>query len=322
MYRQVHCHWSITNDRRTDGCNSHFFKFCEGDHPSIGSVLAQCVGIDTALLGAWPKKQGDLNDFLVTKTTAMQGDVEHIMILAKWYLFGDKDGIDRDAKLGYKWCERAADLDNPFGKAYQGVCLVCGLGVERDFEEGNDLLVEAASQEVDDEARGKSNSLQNCRFPCNTSVSNRRFILHPDAHFFTDFAAFHLGCFYKHGKYGFRLTLKKAQKWFAKVQSKPTQFMFDSTGGSILEHERLSEPLLLFQTSVSEAIERDSIDEVSSSTATTRSCSKHSSSTNSLDYEQILEPLIVNPPIHASFVPHNQKVSLSVHSICYSLYSL
>ena len=107
-----------------------------------------------------------------------------------------------------------------------------------------------------------------------------------------------------------------------KVQSKPTQFMFDSTGGSILEHERLSEPLLLFQTSVSEAIERDSIDEVSSSTATTRSCSKHSSSTNSLDYEQILEPLIVNPPIHASFVPHNQKVSLSVHSMCYSLYSL
>jgi hypothetical protein len=246
-------------------------------------VLAQCVGIDTALLGAWPKKQGDLNDFSVTKTKAMQGDVEHIMILAKWYLFGDKDGIDRDAKLGYKWCERAADLDNPFGKAYQGVCLVCGLGVERDFEEGNDLLVEAASQEVDDEARGKSNSLQNCRFPCNTSVSNRRFILHPDAHFFTDFAAFHLGCFYKHGKYGFRLTMKKAQKWFAKVQSKPTQFMFDSTAGSILEHERLSEPLLLFQTSVSEAIERDSIDEVSSSTATTRSCSKHSSSTNSLD---------------------------------------
>ena len=30
-------------------------------------VLAQCVGIDTALLGAWPKKQGDLNDFLVIK---------------------------------------------------------------------------------------------------------------------------------------------------------------------------------------------------------------------------------------------------------------
>jgi hypothetical protein len=83
--------------------------------------------------------------------------------------------------------------------------------------------------------------------------------------------------------------------------------MFDSTAGSILEHERLSEPLLLFQTSVSEAKERDSIehDEVSSSTATTRSCSKHSSSTNSFDYEQILEPLIVNPPIHASFVPHN-----------------
>jgi hypothetical protein len=39
--------------------------------------------------------------------------------------------------------------------------LVCGLGVERDFEEGNDLLAEAASQEVDDEARGKLISLQN-----------------------------------------------------------------------------------------------------------------------------------------------------------------
>ena len=64
--------------------------------------------------------------------------------------------------------------------------------------------------------------------------------------------------------------------------------MFDSTGGSIIEDERSSDPLLLFQTNVPVAIERDSIeyDEVSSSTATTRSSSKYSSSTNSLDYEQ------------------------------------
>ncbi len=134
-------------------------------------VLTQCVGIDSALLGAWPKRQANSNDFLVTKTKAMQGDVKHIMILAKWYLFGDKDGIDRDVKLGYNLCERAADLDYPYGKAYQGVCLVRGLGVEKSFEEGYDLLVEAASQKIDDEARGESVFLQNCRFPFNTSVS-------------------------------------------------------------------------------------------------------------------------------------------------------
>jgi hypothetical protein len=104
----------------------------------------------------------------------------------------------------------------------------------------------------------------------------------------TDFAAYHLGCFYEYGKYGFRLDMKEAKKWFAKVQSKQTQFVFDSAGGSILEDERLSEPMLLSQTDVPEAIERDSIepDQFSHSTATTRSSSKYSPSTNSLDYQQ------------------------------------
>jgi len=60
--------------------------------------------------------------------------------------------------------------------------------------------------------------------------------------------------------------------------------MFDSTGGSIIEAEQLSEPLLLFQTNVPEAIERDSVE--SSSNATRRSSSKYSSSTKSMDYEQ------------------------------------
>jgi hypothetical protein len=66
-------------------------------------------------------------DFSVTKTKTMLGDVEHITILAKWHLYGDNDGIELDAKLQYEWC----------------VCLVRGLGVERDFEEGYDLLVES-----------------------------------------------------------------------------------------------------------------------------------------------------------------------------------
>jgi hypothetical protein len=133
-------------------------------------VLAHSSGINTRLLGAWAEKQGNSKDFSVTTKKAMQGDVEHIMILAKWYLFGDKDGIGRNAKLGYEWCERAADLDDSVGKAYQGVCLVRGLGVQRDFEEGYDLLIEAASQQIYDEARGKLVILQNCRFPLNTSV--------------------------------------------------------------------------------------------------------------------------------------------------------
>jgi hypothetical protein len=133
--------------------------------------LVQCEGIETELLGSWAEmKGGETNEISWTKTKAMQGDVNHITILAKWYLFGGKDGIVCDAKLGYIWSKRAADLDNPMCKAYQGVCLVRGYGVEKDWEDGYDLLVETASQEFDCEARGKLSCAcsNTSRFPFRT----------------------------------------------------------------------------------------------------------------------------------------------------------
>jgi len=47
--------------------------------------------------------------------------------------------------------------DNDMNNAYNGYCLITGKeGVEKDWEEGFELLVEAASQKSNDKARGKS----------------------------------------------------------------------------------------------------------------------------------------------------------------------
>ena len=76
--------------------------------------------------------------------------------LAKWYIFGGQIGVECDANKGYKWCKLAADQeDDMLGKAYQGYLLICGLGVGKDWEDGYELLVEAASQESNGVARGK-----------------------------------------------------------------------------------------------------------------------------------------------------------------------
>ncbi|KAL3771447.1 hypothetical protein ACHAW5_000102 [Stephanodiscus triporus] len=217
--------------------------------------LVQCEGIETGLLGSWAEKQnGETNEISLTKTKAMQGDVKHITILAKWYLFGGKDGIVCDAQKGYFWSKRAADLDNPMCKAYQGVCLVRGCGVEKDWEDGYDLLVETASQELDCEARGKLN-----------------------------FAAYCLGRFYERGAYGFKRNIKKAHKWLAKAQSKPSHVV-----DTFLQGDQMSESVLLFGTGAPEAIENYGLerDRLSLSTATMSSSSIYSSSAGSSLHEQ------------------------------------
>lgn len=90
-----------------------------------------------------------------TKLKAEQGDVDQMVILARWYLFGEQDGVDLDLSEGYFWSKKAGDEDSMTGKAYQGFCLVRGLGVERDWEDGYELLIEAANQDLDTAGRGK-----------------------------------------------------------------------------------------------------------------------------------------------------------------------
>lgn len=124
--------------------------------------LIACDELENGIRGAWANekkgKSSSRDRVLDAKTKAKQGDVKQMVTLAEWYLFGETDlGVECDANEGYKWCKLAADEDEDeiVGKAYQGYCLIRGLGVETDWEDGYELLVEVASQESSDIGRGK-----------------------------------------------------------------------------------------------------------------------------------------------------------------------
>ena len=68
-----------------------------------------------------------------------------MMRLARWRLFGERDSVERDVAEGYRLCRRASEQGDAVGKAYEGLCLVRGLGVDQDWEDGYELLIEAAS---------------------------------------------------------------------------------------------------------------------------------------------------------------------------------
>ena len=102
------------------------------------------------------KSTGDRDPVIDAKKKAEEGDVECMLRIGRWYLFGEQDGVECDAVQGYKWCKQAAEQDDMAGKAYQGYCLIRGLGVESSDQWGGyELLAEAASQELNVVGRGK-----------------------------------------------------------------------------------------------------------------------------------------------------------------------
>lgn len=125
--------------------------------------LTACDELENAIRGRWgantdeSKSFGDkLSD---AKAKAKKGDTDEMVKLSEWYLFGQADmGVERDEIEGFKWCKLAADQDDICGKAYEGYCLICGKGIESDWEDGYELLVEAASQDSNDIARGEQQS--------------------------------------------------------------------------------------------------------------------------------------------------------------------
>ncbi|KAL7542570.1 hypothetical protein ACHAXR_011898 [Thalassiosira sp. AJA248-18] len=157
----------------------------------IFAVTGQCIiekllatgGVDRNLIG------GDSDDATAvgreTYDKAQGGSAEHMARLGRMYLYGDTEGIECSEAEGYKWCEKAADSGNTDGMAYQGICLVHGYGVDKNRNEGFELLVEAANE-------GSA------------------------------FAAYKLGSFYYAGVHGFKEDRKRAQKWLSRADTSNT----------------------------------------------------------------------------------------------------
>ena len=123
--------------------------------------LVMCEDINQSILGAWAnvinEDKSTTGDIVFnTEKKAKDGDVEQMIKLAEWYLFGEQDGIDKDAKKAYHWCKLASNEEHVLGKAYLGYCLTVGIGVDHDWEDGYELLFEASSnQHSNGAARGK-----------------------------------------------------------------------------------------------------------------------------------------------------------------------
>lgn len=115
---------------------------------SLIGKLIESGSVDDKYLRKWNDSSLDDDSETVrdTKVRAEEGSAEHMSILSRWYIFGEKEGIQSDKSEAFKWCKKAADLDNPDGKALEGYCYIHGFGVERDRDEGYELLVDAASE--------------------------------------------------------------------------------------------------------------------------------------------------------------------------------
>lgn len=81
--------------------------------------LMACGNLDKKYV--WSDSE-DANSSSVFETIqkAKAGSARHMTILGRWYLFGEKEGIEGNEDEAYKWCKQADNLDDVDGK-------VCGL---------------------------------------------------------------------------------------------------------------------------------------------------------------------------------------------------
>jgi hypothetical protein len=143
--------------------------------------LTECEGLEPILVKKKPAH-------IVTGGNAY---IE-MVALARSHLFVDTQmSIDRDAIHFYHLTRTAAEQDDStLGKVYQGICLLRGVGVDSDWNEGFELLADVASKET-----------------------------HCDG---KDLALYTLGMCYMRGAFGFKRNEVKGRKWLDRVEAVPS----------------------------------------------------------------------------------------------------
>lgn len=180
--------------------------------------------LDARFLGEWStqkerkRDEEDTTSDIIseTKRKAEQGDAKYMSTLGRWYLFGEQSGIEYNAMKGYGWCKQASETGDMIGKAYQGHCLVRGLGVDRDWKDGYELLIEVAVQD-DGDGRGEFRTVPIAPGGYLSILSASLFIIY----LFQDFAAYTLSHCYQQGIHEFKRDENKAKKWRRKIGSMP-----------------------------------------------------------------------------------------------------
>jgi TPR repeat protein len=116
------------------GCRLIFSRTIESTLEDLEKCERDCMDVNKEI----DKKVSE------TILNAKIGDLTSMTTLGRWYLFGEQQGIGKDEPRGYDLVKRAAE-GNDEAKAYLGHCLIRGLGVEKNKQEGYILLVETAT---------------------------------------------------------------------------------------------------------------------------------------------------------------------------------
>ncbi len=138
--------------------------------------LVECEGLKTSLI----KK--NTADAAEERTVS----IDELASLAQSILF--EDCSNGDQSHFYQLTRMAAEKDE-LAKVYQGICLIRGIGVDKDWNGGFELLIDVASQEESCGAK--------------------------------DLALYTLGMCYEQGVYGFKKNKVKGRKWLDRVGSVP-----------------------------------------------------------------------------------------------------
>ena len=83
-------------------------------------------------------------DFWRLKVEAEAGDAGSMAALGEFYLMEACSYVKKDERKGYEWFVQAAATGNAKGRARQADCLLAGVGVPQNAEEGRTLLLQAA----------------------------------------------------------------------------------------------------------------------------------------------------------------------------------
>ena len=81
--------------------------------------LMACGTLDKKYLCS-DSEDANTSSVMETMQKAEAGSARHMSILGRWYLFGEKEGIESNEDEAFKWCKQADNLDDVDGK-------VCGL---------------------------------------------------------------------------------------------------------------------------------------------------------------------------------------------------
>jgi hypothetical protein len=122
-------------------------------HSKLKCIFEKLVSsgeINDEYLGGWAEnRQASSESAAIEKAMegATEGDAKCCTTVELGEMYLNGEDVDRDEVKAYAYFEKAAEDDDEIGTVRKADCLLTGTGVNKDFQEGYQTLVEAARME-------------------------------------------------------------------------------------------------------------------------------------------------------------------------------